>query len=838
MRCDLRASASLVAGAVDVVWRITVPGTVRAPLRLVRRAGGYPAQAEDGDVVFELDELYRDPPAATTPWGRIDRWRCLTRNGPANHRELVQAFIDQFFVNAADAQPLRVVLGAFDQATNAMVRRQIDEVSRVVRTAVPAAPPFARAIELQIFTKPGGGAEVSAGVILISDFVGAVPPADESAAGLFTWTPAVGPVSQVSFHVLRVRSQTSAVGDDFDTSDTTDLGAAFAIQRATVRSARDDAADATEWTIAITELGLAPGRVGYYRAFTSPAFPIDGVSTARAMPTGDFGMAARMYGTLPPVHRITDLETPMIGGRGQLARFISPLGAALDHVRGQVVSLSDRQDIDTARLDLIPHLSRMIGWEPDLTASGTTQRSDLAVAAELFAGVGTHRNTPALVRRVTGWPAEVKEFANNVLLTNAPEAISLREIWHVSEMAGVWSVPAPVTLTTRIDGDPVTVEVGGVPWVIWQSDRSERRELWLQRIGVDASPLRVMAGAVDDVTGATFFDEAPAVLARGAGADLFWASDRSGTSAIWTRSLAPAPGPATRLTNRGGQDRFPAVVVAGATTWLFWDSDRRGVWDIWFRQLVGGVWGAETRLVKDDPFDLVADTRPAAIVAPNGDLWLFWCRDMGDRREIWQRAFTGGTWGPSQSLSVNLGGGGRDEAPCPIVRAGRVLLFFHSNRGGPWQIWSRVHDGATWQAITRLSAETTADVEATGFVAAGGSLEMFWSSARRTPWYCSRTLDLSDAHMLNEMRTFDDHTHYMYDTGVGDDDWYARGAIGVYPTPDTADPAKIADGITRSAQFVEPFRPAPVRFVWPLADVARREPIAAGRPGASWAGGT
>jgi hypothetical protein len=831
---DFRATSSLIPGGIDIAWRFIAPGTVRPAFRLVRRLGAFPENEGDGLSAVQVDQLYQLPPATTTPWPRIERWRFLGRNGPFHDPDLVQAGLELYFLVATAAPPARAVVSWFDPVSGTTQQAQFDEVSRVVQTTVPPVAPFTQTIRLEIFVTPGGGPEVPAGDVTISDFTGMMPPPPPSAGALFKWSPALGAPASVSFHELQTQTTTGTAGDDFITRDTP--AGAEVQQQVQVGSTHDADADATEWAIEVSERSLVPGRAYYYRLFI-PGFSPLGADTAQSLATGSYGMPARMFQSLPPVLQVADLDTPSLNGAGQLERFLSPFGAAFDHMRGLIDGLPARHDVPAARVDLLPHLSRMIGWNPDLTASGTTQRTDLGFAPELFAAVGAVRNPPAVVRRVTGWPTSVKEFAHNVMLTNAPEAIPLREIWHVTETAGVWSAPEPLTLTTRVDADPVAVSVGGVTWLIWHSDRSGRRELWFQRLGVDAAPVRVMAGAPDDAPSLGFADHAPAAIAAGTDVDLFWASDRAGSLDIWTRRLAPVPGAPTQLTDHAKSDRHPAVVAAAGGPWLFWDSDRRGVWDIWFRRSSAGVWGPAVRVVKEAVFDRLSDCRPAAIIAPSGDLWLFWCRDMGDRREIWHQVNAGGVWGPQVSLSPGLAGGQRDEAPCPIVRAGRVLLLMHSNRDGPWQIWSRVHNGVGWQAVTQLSKERTSDLEPTGF-AVGGQLHVFWSSARRTPWYRSRTIDFGDAHMLAEIGTFDDHTHYSYDTGLGADDWYARGSVGLYLTPDTADVTKIADGIGQTAAFLEPFRPAPVRFVWPLADVTRVEPIAVGGLlGAGWSGG-
>ena len=68
--------------------------------------------------------------------------------------------------------------------------------------------------------------------------------------------------------------------------------------------------------------------------------------------------------------------------------------------------------------------------------------------------------------------------------------------------------------------------------------------------------------------------------------------------------------------------------------------------------------------------------------------------------------------------------------------------------------------------------------------------------------------------MLANLKTFEDRAHYSYDTGQSNDAWYARGAVGLYLTPDTVDRALIEGQVERVKSFVDPFRPLPVRYVW------------------------
>jgi hypothetical protein len=95
----------------------------------------------------------------------------------------------------------------------------------------------------------------------------------------------------------------------------------------------------------------------------------------------------------------------------------------------------------------------------------------------------------------------------------------------------------------------------------------------------------------------------------------------------------------------------------------------------------------------------------------------------------------------------------------------------------------------------------------------GGRLRVVWRSQRRARRYRSRTLDVTDTELLEGMGTLEDYAHYTYDTGTGEDDWYARGTAGLFLTPDVADPLLVRQQVDRAQGFLEPFRPLPVRFV-------------------------
>ncbi len=169
---------------------------------------------------------------------------------------------------------------------------------------------------------------------------------------------------------------------------------------------------------------------------------------------------------------------------------------------------------------------------------------------------------------------------------------------------------------------------------------------WYQRPGVDAEPRRVMDGAPDDGPNAEYSDEAPAAVetARISGSS---GPPPGGNPVIsGPRLLTAAADPVASSTPASADRSCPGRPASDGRPrwhrplWLLWDSDRRGPRDLWHRRRTGTTWSAPARIEKTDPaHDWLHDSFPAALVV-GGEVWLFWCRDMGDRREIWWQVVT------------------------------------------------------------------------------------------------------------------------------------------------------------------------------------------------------
>lgn len=809
MLSEFRAEADLRGHRINLGWTWVATGE-RPRLHLVRRRRAYAINFDDGLNVFGLAELFR---LADQPWVRIERTLYLVPNANAEGG-LRQAETAFFYVGSA-AQPFRVDMAYYHGPLDQIRQVRFEEVSRIERSEIVTAP-WSRVETMELFITPGGGPEQSAGRIVVS-----AGHADGETADRFFWQATGEPSTEVEFDLeerRETRLKVLAATPETLRIEGTTLRQGEILQSLLLEEAFDS--DSGDWrrSIQLTDQQLEAEQVYYYALFeedpVSGEFRGDLTWRAMAMATGRYGFAERLYQLLPALYQQYDEPDPAVRDQGQLRRFLQVFGPALDQVRSQAEGLRGRHDTGEVRSDLLPHLARWIGWEPDLTQNEMVQRNDIRFAPEIYQTLGTIPNIRALVNRATGWDCRVREFVHNIFLTNAPESLHLWELWALRNNGAAWSDPTPVTRTEGFDGRPAAVlDSNGDLWLFWHSERSGRREIWLQRPGIDPIPRRAMQGAPDDAPGLTYSDANPTVVADGARLWLFWESDREGAWEIWARTFDGLPGGTPlRLTEHEADDRRPAAVrAADGRLWVFWQSNRRGPTDIWARVFDGSDWGLPARITTA----AFRDEMPAAALDGSGRIWLFWSTDLGERRNLRAQIYDGAAWGPLESIADGLQ---RDESPAAIFWDGQLRLFWHSNRGGRWQIWSSSYDEgeALWSEPLAVTAHPTVDKEPAAVVHGTGELQLFWRSQRRGALYRSRTIDCNDPEMLARLGTFEDRAHYTYDTGLENEDFYERGAVGLYLTPDTTDPEDISSRIARVRDFVEPFRPLPVRFVWLL----------------------
>jgi hypothetical protein len=246
--------------------------------------------------------------------------------------------------------------------------------------------------------------------------------------------------------------------------------------------------------------------------------------------------------------------------------------------------------------------------------------------------------------------------------------------------------------------------------------------------------------------------------------------------------------------------------------------------------------GADPR-VESDPFVLLHPT------AANRRIWLFWARreatgDPGQTR--WSIAYrtkagidpTAADWSaietvPKPDVTVH------DREPAArVADDGDVVLFWSGDRTGGWSIWHAALDPAVvpdaWTAAAQVTTSAYAQRSALPVPLDGDTLLLYRSSEslsyasdiyRATStvdfrYAGSTTPQVRDAAKLGLRGAFDDFQHYTFDAQTSENDWYRRDTIGVYLAPDTMDGVAIARGVERLANVLPEFMPVTDRAVF------------------------
>lgn len=809
MIVEFKAHTDLHPRQILIDWTWLSAEAVRPGLRLRRQQKAYAQKVGDGRSVVNLAALFRLP---DTPWGQIETSAYVITN-TADREDMIQLEVSWFFAVDGDAQPSQVRIDWYDTDGDTLQEDTVTEISRVEQSVVPSAP-WGAVTTYEIFVSPGGEPEIATGRIRV--FTSNANPA---VADRVEWLPGSQPPVTLDFDIARsyvTTAENFSTGDSFQARfnlNRTSPGPLVPVGQVVIDETFNP--DSGDWKrrVQVVDGVLEPEKVYYYALFApeSSSFSSRREWRAAAMATRAYELGDRLYHMLPAVHRQYDEPTPDMQGQGQLRRFLSIFGQAADQVRSMAEGLRNRHDVNAVDADFLWPLARWIGWQPDQTLDEKARRRDIHLAPEIYQSVGTLPNIRALVNRMTGWDCQVKEYVHNIFRTNAPEIITLWEIWERHHDGSTWSNAVAATQTDGFDGRPsAAVDISGNLWLFWHADRSGRREIWLQRMdGVDPAPRRAMLDTPDDAPGLRYIDEYPAAVVQGARVWLFFGSNRSGMWEIWARPYDGLPGgTALQLTEHSAEDRAPAAVVDSAgQIWVFWQSNRRGPTDIWARVFDGSDWSLPQRVTSA----VFRHETPAAVVDSAGRIWLFWSNDQGDRRNLYVQINDGGTWNPPEAVTA---GRQRDEAPQAIFFNGQIWLFWHSDRNGFWQVWAQIHDGIAWGIPFAVTSQITADKEPAAAIDSGGNLRLFWRSQRRGRDYQSRTVDTEDPVMIAQLKTFQDRTHYTYHTGSDQDAWYGRGTVGLYLTPTTAVSTVVNQTIARTANFVDSFRPLPVRFIW------------------------
>ncbi|MFD5406142.1 hypothetical protein [Streptomyces griseorubiginosus] len=611
-----------------------------------------------------------------------------------------------------------------------------------------------------------------------------------------------------------------------------------------------------------TDQGLLGEHVYYYGLFPytghPPVYDPDPHNVATATAITPYGFGERLYGLLPAIHRRYDADLPPARqdptaspdtASGQLRAFLGLPGAELDRLYSlgrAALSLTDLERVDGR---LLPLLSQWIGWHTDHALPIAAQRNEIRFAPRLYRTTGSVPALDATVARVTGWSSRTKEFVHNVARSNRPERLNL---WSaLRDTTGRWSEPEPASVDFAHDGRPTAVEeADGSTLVFYHTRRGHGWDIWSKRY-TDTGWQPSLP-----VTDGPTADKHPSAARQGDRLWLFWQTydpaqapgERRRRIAFTTRTGTRWSAPAV-FGDSSAERRAPTAVADGSGgLWLFWLERVCGVWQLRHNRHDGTAWqlttpaafpldGGQDPRVEDD---LCAVLHPTAAA---GRLWLFWARHepagpAGQSRwSIVHRVKQGldpaaSDWSPVRLLPRN--GAHHDRQPAPLVAPdGTVEVFWSSTRDGGWSIQRAGLTPATlaWGSPEQVVGDPSASRGPLPVHTGPNTLLVYRSNASlpRTDeesgtvrtldhrYAGTTTADTRDTAKRLLRGTFEDFQTYTYDTGSGGtrtgDDRISRDTVGLFLTPDTTDPGRIAEVAGRLAGTLADVTPVSTRPV-------------------------
>jgi len=207
---------------------------------------------------------------------------------------------------------------------------------------------------------------------------------------------------------------------------------------------------------------------------------------------------------------------------------------------------------------------------------------------------------------------------------------------------------------------------------------------------------------------------------------------------LLARVEATSWSPATQLTfTDPAWDTDPAIVqTADGTVWVAWASDRERVQnDIYYKTSTdnGTSWTSDTQLTSNSSLDV----SPSIMQHHNGTIWVAWYRDMAGNYDIFYKTSpdNGLTWSPETRLTTDSSW---DLDPS-IIQAldGTIWAVWTSYRNNNYDIFYKTstNNGVSWSPETPLTTHGDFDEASAITQARDGSLWVVWHSDRKGKQY-------------------------------------------------------------------------------------------------------
>lgn len=583
-----------------------------------------------------------------------------------------------------------------------------------------------------------------------------------------------------------------------------------------------------------------------------------------AMATAPNDTAGQMYELLPGIYHRYDTVVPATQAegmpaadmlKGQLRRFLDIPGGQLDWLYSYARALLNLHDLDKVDGLLLPLLAQWIGWETDNRQEIDTQRNEIRYAPDLYKTIGIIPTVESTIKRVIGWESRTKEFIHNVFLSNRPERLNL---WvYQRGQGGVWmATEEPLSLDFAYDGRPAAVFDGtGTLWLFYHTLRSGQWEIWHKtcnknREWTPSQPLHYR-WSMDD--------KYPSAALQGQKMWVFWSSyDRQNDKwriNYFTQTNGQLEDIAT-FGDPNKEKRWPCSAADNSGgLWLFWLERSGEQWQMKYNRHDGTAWqlkndadfpidGTAEPRVESPPFVMFDVSNQAPVIR------IFWSRTTPESG--WQVSYrikqgldpAVSDWGPVGSLKKPPDARYQDREPVGLRGGNELELFWSSNRGGSWSIWSAKWDATAndWGTAANITGKVYSHRDPLAVSTDSGTLLFFHSNeslvykstayiATETPdarYAGCTTVDVDNREKIDLQGHYEDIQCYSYDTGCNgirdDSDWYAVDTAGIYLKPATGEQTLILSNQNILKDVLRKFMPITVRPIFIIEEAIFSEP--------------
>ncbi len=581
------------------------------------------------------------------------------------------------------------------------------------------------------------------------------------------------------------------------------------------------------------------------------------------MATGRYDFAGLLYRMLPAVyHRYDNAALGAGEDSGPLRRFLDIPGSHLDQFYSFASAVRDFHNPDRTDPHLLPLLGQWIGWKTDYTLSTAKQRNEIRCAVHLYHTAGIIPTVEATVKRIGGWESRTKEYLHNVILSNRPEQLNLHRLQR--EPNGTWLEEDEVfSLDFAYEGRPsTTLDAEGNRLLFYHTRRNNRWQVWYktykEKTGWGPSQPFV-TGTGNNRRRA--INKHPDAVLQGETTWVSW-NGRGETGPGWEvyykKQAGGAWSPVRSLADEGWASGNPrksprAVVDHENRLWLFWLEKEKSQWRLKFKRHDGTGW--EPGPPADFPLFGGKDPRVEKDLSV-----VFW--PWGARRYLWfswsrKKELPGGKWGEWEIAhrlkrimdnpaagwyqvrvipKVPAGFFYHDSEPGAVVNgAGRIELFWSSNRTGSWAI----RNLTTFQlSPARIAAaqpltDSPYSQRAPLPIRTGEEISVIYRSNKsisyRSGVYSATTTvdsrysggttaDVRDTVKAKRRGKYGDFLTYTYQTGApgkpGNDDRYARDTAGIFPDTGDLSDEEIKSRVSRIKKVLKEFIPITIRTVF------------------------